>query len=156
MSSYISLSSQENYPAPQTTTLKYLLQASFATEKWLKIQPTLRKIIFVRSLQNFPTTVSFSRLSVLCSHEKWNRSFPHETPVTTIYCVKINCKDKLCYPFTSCVNFIYQVLNFPHCRYGKIPVIHCLIIQKSTQSSTWGHWSQEWEFCFFTKKKKKV
>jgi len=51
------------------------------------------------------------------------------------------------------VNFIYQVLNFPHCRYGKIPVIHCLIIQKYSQSSNWGQWSQEWEFCVLPKKK---
>jgi len=102
--------------------------------------------------QNFPTIVRFSRLSVLCSHEKWNRSFPHEAPVTIIYCGKINYKDKPCYPFTSCVNFIYQVLNFPHCRYGKIPVIHCLIIQKYSQSSNWGQWSQEWEFCVLPKK----
>ena len=91
----------------------------------------------------------------MCSHKKWNRSFPHETPVTFIYCGKINYKDKLCYPFTSCVNFIYQVLNFPHCRYGKIPVIHYLIIWKSSQSSTWGQWSRELEFCVLPKKEKK-
>ena len=113
---------------------------------------TLRKIIFVRCLQNFPTIVNFSRLSVLCSHKKWNRSFPQETPVRIFYCRKINYKDMLCHLFTSCVNFIYQVLNFPHCRYGKITLIHCLITWKSSQSSTLGQWSHEWKFCCYQKK----
>ena len=63
-----------------------------------------------------------------------------------LFTVEVNYKDKLCYPVTLCVNFIYQVLNFPHCRYGKIPVTHYLIILKSSHSSTWRQWSQDWEF----------